>query len=131
MVSREFFDDLKNRKTKLKAHGYKGVVDEMSSEEGFTKDVTNFTLCLLYDKPMLYDSTTRVTATCAGDDDYDPAKGREICNVKADLKYHQKMYDRYLKVAWLLRKVSNRLMEYVDFHQKKIERLEKDLKQYM
>ena len=47
------------------------------------------------------------------------------------LKYHKKMYDRYLKVAWMLRRVSNRLMDYVNMHQEKIERLEKDLDQYV
>lgn len=131
MVYRDFFDDENNKKTKLIASNYKSITEEMSSEEAITKDITSFAMCLLYDKPMLYNCRSKATATCADDDEYDPAKGREICNVKADLKYHRKMYDRYLKLAWVLRRVSNRLMEYVDLHQKKIERLEKDLDQYM
>ena len=40
------------------------------------------------------------------------------------------MYDRYLKVAWLLKKMSDRMMKFVELHQKKIERLEEDLKQF-
>lgn len=131
MTIRDFIHDKWEKKTKLTAYGYRCIEKEMSSEDDFTKNITNYALDLLYDVPMHYRFVVKSTAMCAEGDEYDPKKGEEICNVKADLKYHQKMYDRYLKVAWLLRKVSNRLMEYVDLHQKKIERLEKDLEQYM
>ena len=131
MVVRKFQDDKKHKITRLHAYLYRNISDEMSSEEQVTKDITSFVLSLLYENTMFYNNCrTNVTATCADEDEYDPEIGREICNAKADLKYHKKMYDRYLKVAWVLRRVSNRLMEYVELHQRKIERLESDLDQY-
>lgn len=130
MVKRNFCSDKDSGITSLYASDYRGISREISSEEEVVKKITKFTLCLLYEFPLLHSCGVYATSHCSPEDEYDEKKGKEVCNVKADLKYHKKMYDRYLKVAWMLRRVSNRLMDYVNMHQEKIERLEKDLDQY-
>ena len=133
MASR-FFDcnsDLKETKTSV--YNYPGINKELSSEDVITKDIILFTLRKLYGEDTMWrqsETYTDAKSKCDQDDIYDEEIGKDICSIKADLKYHQKMYTKYLKVAWLLKKISNKLMKYVDVHQKKIERLEKDLRNY-
>lgn len=115
------------------ANFYRGISTEISSEDKITRDIVEFVLSKSFGNSMWYgfDCDIVTSARCDCADDYDKDTGKEICNVKADLRYHRKMYDRYLKVAWILNRVSNRLMKYVEHHQKKIEKLEKDYEHYV
>ena len=133
MVSRKFHESKDHKTTILKASGYKGIGREMSSEDFITRLIAICTLNELYkDKRMLYDDfVITAKSKCADDDEYNTTVGREICNVKADLKYHRKMYDRYSMIAWVLWEVSKKLTKYIEMHQEKIERLERDLDQYV
>ena len=131
MVCR-FAIDKHNGKIFINAGGYKGISEELSSEDELTQEVVSYILHYSYGKPMWYstDCVVDATATCDKEDEFNEKTGKTICESKAALKYHQKMYDRYLKVAWLLKKISDRMMKFVELHQKKIERLEKDLEQF-
>jgi hypothetical protein len=133
LTRRIFTEDFQNNKTMLSTGCYKGIYRELSSEERITKGIVYYVLNKLCGKTMWWDWQTGcdTQSKCSDEDTFDPKTGRDICNIKSDLNYHKKMYDRYLKVAWVLRRVSNRLMEYVDLHQKKIERLERNLDQYV
>ena len=133
MASRFFNCDSDLKEVKVSVYNYPGINKELSSEDAITKEIVNYTLKKLYGEDIMWrQSETDINATskCDSEDVYDEDAGKDICSIKADLKYHQKMYTRYLKVAWLLKKISNRLMKYVEVHQKKIERLERDLENY-
>ena len=136
MVYRKFHESKDHKVTVLKASGYKGIAREMSSEDFMTRLITICALNELYkdafENRMIYDDfSIHSKAKCADDDEYNSTVGREICNVKADLKYHRKMYDRYSMIAWVLWEVSKKLTKYIEMHQEKIERLERDLDQYV
>lgn len=133
MASRFFNCDSDLKEVKVSVYNYPGINKELSSEDAITKEIVHYTLKKLYGEDIMWrQSETDINATskCDSEDAYDENAGKDICSIKADLKYHQKMYTKYLKVAWLLKKISNKLMKYVDVHQKKIERLEKDLRNY-
>lgn len=133
MTIRTFKCEPDKKKTTLNAWKYKGIRNEMSSVDSLGKEVTRYILKSLYGRAMWYtgDCEVVVSAHCADGDEYDEKVGKEICNVKADLKYHKMMYNRYLSIVWTLSMLKFKLEKLMNMHQEKIERLEKDLDQYV
>lgn len=133
MNYKTFDIDLANNKTKLKTQYGRGISREMSSEDFVTRYIVYRILKYSYGNQMwlLNDCVIETEANCSDGDQYNLDTGHKICEIKSDLKYHRKMYDRYLKVAWILRRISNRVMDYVERHQSKIERLEKEYEKYV
>lgn len=133
MTIRTFKCDPDKKKTTLDAYMYRGIGDELSSVDTLGRDITRFILRHLYGRTMWFtgDCEVKSSAKCADGDNYSEKVGKEVCNVKADLKYHKMMYDRYLGVVWTLSMLKFKLEKLMNMHQEKIERLEKDLDQYV
>lgn len=134
MVNREYDVNYDEKKVTLKATGYKGINKELSCLEQIQKSIVRIILRYAYpfDK-YLYGQNSYIstTAKCDNVDDFDVETGKRICDIKADLKYHNAMYNRYVYVEYMLGKIKVAIAKLEKKHMEKIERLERDLDQYV
>lgn len=138
MTTREYECDQAKKEVRLHASGYKGIKNELSSIGKFSKIGKIIVSLILVDhygskNTMFFQNDCSVNshATCQDGDEYNENIGKEICNIKSDLKYHNMMYNRYVYVDLVLGKLKLAILEFEKKHMEKMERLEKDLDQYM
>jgi hypothetical protein len=112
---------------------YKGIKKEISSFDKRSKGVVYSILMDLYENKPMWGENCQIemNALCDPRDTFDETKGKEICNIKSDLKYHQMLYNRYLSIYWTISILKMRIEKIMRKHQEKIERLERDLNQYV
>ena len=138
MTKREYKIDPEKKEVRLTKSGYKGIKSELSSVDFISKCIawsildsiyiTNF-----YDHTMWFSKNCRIDAIakCDDEDKFDEKIGMQICDAKADLKYHNMMYNRYVYIDYVLGKLKLAIAKLEKKHLEKIERLEKDLDQYV
>lgn len=142
MTTKEYKIDSDKKEVKLSKHGYRGIANEISSMCDAGKDIVWNLLGDTYlreendrfiDDTMFFKNTCKisVSAKCADEDDFDEDIGMRICEVKADLKYHNMMYNRYVYIDYMLGKIKLAIAKLEKKHLEKIERLERDLDQYV
>ena len=134
MTTREYECDQAKKEVRLHASGYKGIKNELSSATWLEKMIVGDILWDIYNETNMWESSgcnINVSTKCQDSDEYDEKTGKEICNIKADLKYHNMMYNRYVYVDYVLGKLKIAIAKLEKKHMEKMERLEKDLDQYM
>lgn len=141
MATKEYKINSEKKEVRLRKFGYKGIDREISSMCDVGKDIVWDLLANTYlkeendrviDDTMFFKSECKVTvsAKCADEDYFDEDIGMRICEVKADLKYHNMMYNRYVYIDYMLGKIKLAIAKLEKKHLEKIERLERDLDQY-
>ena len=139
---KEYQIDSDKKEIKLSKRGYRGIANEISSMCDVGKGIVEELLDDVYlkvendrliDETMFFKDTCKVTvsAKCSDEDDFDEDTGMRICEVKADLKYHNMMYNRYVYIDYMLGKIKLAIAKLEKKHLEKIERLERDLDQYV
>lgn len=145
MTKREYKIDPEKKEVRLKKSGYKGICRELSFINLTGKNVIELILNYSYldfiensektdviDNSMfIFPNDINTTAKCSDDDIFDEKTGMRICDVKADLKYHNMMYNRYVYIDYVLGKLKLAIAKLEKKHLEKIERLERDLDQYV
>ena len=139
MTKSEYKVDPEKKEVRLTKSGYKGIKSELSSvdfvSKGIISDILDSTYLIMNsgDYTMWFpnDCIVNTVAKCDDEDDFDEMTGKRICDAKADLKYHNMMYNRYVYADYVLGKLKLAIAKLEKKHWEKIERLERDLDQYV
>ena len=145
VAKREYKINSNKKEIRLTKTGYKGIERELSSTNLLGRRVIETILDGIYKKDKYYydedysenntmwnsyNCVIKSSAKCDDGDKFDEQTGMRICETKADLKYHNMMYNRYVYIDYVLGKLKLAISKLEKKHLEKIERLERDLDQY-